>query len=67
MVTTNYPFLKILFIVLKGQILKEKYRIVDFIRGGGFGDVFLAKHVVKNYDVAVKIVSVQKIAYFDDF
>jgi serine/threonine protein kinase len=38
-------------------VVKEKYKIMDFIKGGGFGDVFLAKHTEKGYDVAVKIVS----------
>ena len=48
--------INIIFKALKGLVLKEKYKVVDFIRGGGFGDVFLAKHVQKSYDVAVKFV-----------
>jgi serine/threonine protein kinase len=44
-------------IELNGIVIKEKYRVQGFIRGGAFGDVFFAKHVQKNYDVAVKFVS----------
>jgi serine/threonine protein kinase len=44
---------------VRGIIIKEKYQIKDFIRGGGFGDVFLAKHSDKGYDVAVKFVSIR--------
>lgn len=43
-------------IVMRGVIIKDKYVIRDYIRGGGFGDVFLAKHFDKNYDIAVKFV-----------
>jgi serine/threonine protein kinase len=40
-----------------GILIKEKYLVTGFIRGGGFGDVFLAKHTEKGYEVAVKFVS----------
>ncbi len=42
---------------LVGIVIKEKYRVTGFIKGGGFGDVFNAVHTEKNYDVAVKFVS----------
>lgn len=35
-------------------MIKDKYRVTGYIRGGGFGDVFVAKHLKKNYEVAVK-------------
>jgi serine/threonine protein kinase len=38
-------------------ILKEKYQVQGFARGGGFGEVFIAKHISKDYEVAVKFVS----------
>lgn len=41
-------------------IIKEKYKLSNYCKGGAFGDVFFAKHVVKNYDVAIKFVSLCK-------
>jgi hypothetical protein len=41
---------------LIGITIKEKYLVTGFIRSGGFGDVFVATHNEKKYDVAVKFV-----------
>ena len=38
-------------------LIKGKYRLLSFCKGGAFGDVFFAKHSEKGYDVAVKFVS----------
>ncbi len=40
-----------------GYIIKDKYQITNFFKAGGFGEVFFAKHIAKNYDVAIKFVS----------
>jgi hypothetical protein len=37
-------------------LIKGKYRLMSFCKGGAFGDVFFAKHSEKNYDVAIKFV-----------
>lgn len=37
--------------------LKNKYQIQFFAKGGGFGEVYIAKHINKDYEVAVKFVS----------
>ena len=49
-----------IFKVLIGITIKEKYKVTGFIRGGGFGDVFNAVHTEKNYEVAVKFVSLTR-------
>jgi hypothetical protein len=41
---------------MNGIVIKDKYKVNGFIRGGAFGDVFFAKHSQKNYDVAIKFV-----------
>lgn len=46
--------------MLIGITIKEKYKVTGFIRGGGFGDVFNAVHTEKNYEVAVKFVSLTR-------
>ena len=38
-------------------IIKGKYKLMNYLKGGGFGDIFFAKHVEKNYEVAIKFVS----------
>jgi hypothetical protein len=53
----SFPVTHYINLELNGIVIKEKYRVQGFIRGGAFGDVFFAKHVQKNYDVAVKFVS----------
>jgi hypothetical protein len=53
----TFPLCPNVNLELNGIVIKEKYRVQGFIRGGAFGDVFFAKHVQKNYDVAVKFVS----------
>jgi serine/threonine protein kinase len=40
------------------HIIKQKYKLVNFGKGGAFGDVFFAKHTEKGYDVAIKFVSI---------
>ena len=37
-------------------VIKGKYRVKDWVKGGGFGDIFMATHIEKNYDVAIKFV-----------
>jgi hypothetical protein len=37
-------------------ILKEKYQLQFFTKSGGFGEVFIGKHIFKDYEVAVKFV-----------
>jgi serine/threonine protein kinase len=47
--------------VLTGEIeyiIKQKYKVQSFVKSGGFGDVFFARHIEKNYEVAVKFVSI---------
>ncbi|CDW82169.1 protein kinase-like protein [Stylonychia lemnae] len=39
------------------MILKNKYQLCFFSKGGGFGEVYIAKHITKEYDVAVKFVT----------
>ena len=38
----------------EGILLQEKYKIIEKIGEGSFSAVYLAKHIVKNTDVAVK-------------
>eukprot|EP00347_Sterkiella_histriomuscorum_P016337 403353577 len=35
-------------------IIKGKYILKNYIKGGGFGDIFIAKHKDKGYEVAIK-------------
>ena len=42
----------------KDYIIKGKYRLANYCKGGAFGDVFFAKHTEKGYDVAIKFVSI---------
>ena len=44
----------------EGYLIKGKYRLESFCKGGAFGEVFFAKHIEKNYDVAIKFVRVWK-------
>ena len=39
-------------------VIKNKYKLVNYCKGGAFGDVFFAKHTEKSYDVAIKFVSI---------
>lgn len=39
-------------------IIKGKYKLMNYLKGGGFGDIFFARHVEKNYEVAIKFVSI---------
>ena len=41
-------------------LIKDKYRLLCFCKGGAFGDVFFAKHAEKGYDVAVKFVNLRR-------
>jgi hypothetical protein len=38
-------------------VIKQKYKLLNYCKGGAFGDVFFACHIEKGYDVAVKFVS----------
>jgi hypothetical protein len=38
-------------------VIKQKYKLLEFCKGGAFGDVYFGKHVDKGYDVAIKFVS----------
>lgn len=38
-------------------VIKEKYKLSNYCKGGAFGEVFFAKHIDKNYDVAIKFVN----------
>lgn len=35
-------------------VIKQKYKLLNYCKGGAFGDVFFACHVHKGYEVAVK-------------
>ncbi|CDW90421.1 protein kinase domain containing protein [Stylonychia lemnae] len=37
-------------------MIKEKYLVLNFCKGGAFGEVFFGKHIVKEYEVAIKFV-----------
>lgn len=37
-------------------MIKQKYVLENYYKGGAFGDIFFAKHLVKDYEVAVKLV-----------
>ena len=39
------------------MVLKNKYQLQFFSKSGGFGDVYIAKHITKDYEVAVKFVT----------
>lgn len=41
---------------MKGYTIKEKYQLLSHCKAGAFGDVFFAKHITKEYEVAVKLV-----------
>lgn len=41
----------------KEYIVKQKYKLLNYCKGGAFGDVFFAKHTDKGYEVAIKFVS----------
>ncbi len=43
----------------KDYIIKQKYKLLNYCKGGAFGDVFFARHVEKGYDVAIKFVCSQ--------
>ena len=45
----------------KEYTIKQKYKLLNYCKGGAFGDVYFAKHVEKGYEVAIKFVS-----YLDD-
>ncbi len=36
-------------------IIKGKYKLINFYKAGGFGQIFFAKHLEKGYEVAVKV------------
>ncbi len=38
-------------------IIKDKYQVLNWAKGGGFGDIFIARHITKGYEVAIKFVS----------
>ncbi len=46
----------------KEYIIKQKYKLLNYCKGGAFGDVFFARHIEKGYDVAVKFVRTTFIA-----
>jgi hypothetical protein len=37
-------------------LLKDKYQLQFYAKAGGFGEVFIARHIQKDYEVAVKFV-----------
>lgn len=41
----------------KEYLIKGKYILENFCKGGAFGEVFFARHAEKNYEVAIKFVS----------
>jgi len=42
---------------LEGIIIKNKYILGNHSKKGGFGEVIIARHIEKEYDVAVKFSS----------
>lgn len=40
----------------KEYVIKGKYKLLNYVKGGGFGDIFFARHIEKNYEVAIKFV-----------
>lgn len=47
-------------------VIKQKYKLLNYCKGGAFGDVFFACHIEKGYDVAVKFVSLKE-GNFNEF
>ena len=45
------------FTGIKEYVIKQKYKLLNYCKGGAFGDVFFACHVDKGYEVAVKFVN----------
>lgn len=48
-------------------MIKNKYKLLNYVKGGGFGDVFFARHIHKNYDVAIKFVYSHAIVNFSKY
>lgn len=42
---------------MENLVVKNKYQIQFYAKSGGFGEVYIAKHINKDYEVAVKFVS----------
>lgn len=53
-----------IFIPKTGELIKDKYKIVKVIGNGGYGRVYLAKNIISDEDVAIKIIN--KYKYDDD-
>ncbi|MUK89481.1 Stk1 family PASTA domain-containing Ser/Thr kinase [Ornithinibacillus sp. L9] len=45
--------------MLKGHLLNDRYRIKDTIGGGGMADVYLAKDIILDRDVAIKVLRME--------
>ncbi|SHF50405.1 Stk1 family PASTA domain-containing Ser/Thr kinase [Ornithinibacillus halophilus] len=45
--------------MLNGHILNERYRIKEKIGGGGMADVYLAKDIILDRDVAIKVLRLE--------
>ncbi|MFD2044054.1 Stk1 family PASTA domain-containing Ser/Thr kinase [Ornithinibacillus salinisoli] len=45
--------------MLKGHLLHDRYRIKDTIGGGGMADVYLAKDIILDRDVAIKVLRLE--------